>query len=108
MDLFDTRSAGKQKGKRGENLLASMAKEFFKFRTTTQGAISANSVEGMRLQSRIFTNTSTDPAKQSADHLKKIEDQNKSIVSAVQTVSRLLTWISGNGLKLAGVATKKY
>lgn len=91
----------------GGQFIGDLLKEFNQYRAT-QGAISANSVEGMRLQSRIFTNTSSDPAKQSADHLKKIEDQNKTIVNVVQNLSRLLTGISGNGLKLAGVATKKY
>ncbi len=92
----------------GGQFIGDLLKEFNQYRSTTQGAISANSVEGMRLQSRIFTNTSTDPAKQSADHLKKIEDQNKTIVNVVQNLSRQLTGISSNGLKLAGVATKKY
>ena len=110
MALFDEREkkATKNSEKRRDNLLSSMAKDFFQYRATTQGAVSADSVEGLRLQSRIFTNTPNDPAKQSASHLKTIENQNKTIVSAVQTLSRLVSSISGNGIKLSGVATRKY
>lgn len=82
--------------------LGNMLKDLFKYRTTVQSGVVADSTEGVRLSNRrFFFNSPGDPAKQSADHLKKIEDQNKTIVNVVQSLNSLVSGINSSGIKIA-------
>ena len=85
--------------------LGNMLKDLFKYRTTVQSGVVADSTEGVRLSNRrFFFNSPGDPAKQSADHLKKIEDQNKTIVNVVQSLNSLVSGINSGGIKIAAAS----
>lgn len=81
-----------------------MSKELFKFKETTQGAIFADSLQGVKLQSRVFMNTSApqnDPGKGIIDLRKEIKDIGRNM----QT---LLRNIVTNTAGMKNIQTKRY
>jgi hypothetical protein len=82
---FEERTKGKQ-NKRGKDqdketaaafgpaILGDLAKELSKFKATAQSAIDANSLEGLKLQSRRLTQAPEDWTKKTADGVAKIVD----------------------------------
>lgn len=87
-----------------------LAKEFAKIRQTSQGAVLANSMEGVRLQSRqLLSPTSGDPQKQSAQSLATLTTQGKEILKKMDVAIAAVVGTNANTMALAGVAgTKKF
>jgi hypothetical protein len=91
------------------SVLGSFYREAYKYRETAQEAIRSNSLENIRLQSRIFLNagvsTAENPAKQSAASLKKMEKQNTDMQQVITSVLRVLNGMSAN---LRNIGVKAY
>lgn len=68
-----------------------IADDIFRYRETTQSAILANSLEGIRLQSRQFINNS--PQMQ-------LVNQGKRTIALLEKVERSLTKMNQNGTAL--------
>lgn len=89
-------------------ITADIAKAIFKYRTTAQSAIDANSAEGWRLQSRrIATNAGTDPQLSAATSLKHLEQQITDTNAKLEEMKRELRALTSGGAKIT-VATRKY
>lgn len=86
------------------------AKEFSKLRQTSQGAVLANSMEGVRLQSRqLMSPTSGDPQKQSAQSLATLTTQGREILKKMDVAIAAVAGTKANTMALAGIAgTKKF
>lgn len=106
---------GPQKGGNGKApqvpLLATigkdLAQELFKYRSTAQGAIDANSLEGWRMQSRRIAYSSTDPQKESAQSLKHLEQMIATTERTLEAMRHDLNRLVAGGVPLS-VKTRKY
>ncbi len=81
-----------------------MSKELFKFKETTQGAVFADSLQGVKLQSRVFLNTTApqnDPGKGIVDLRKEIKDIGRNM-------QNLLRNIVTNTAGMKNIQTKRY
>ena len=83
-----------------------------KFAETAQNAVTSTSLEGLRLQGRIFTNTGVNladnPAKQSAASLKVIQVKLTAMEGRLNEVTAALSAISGNTRSLNGMKFHAY
>lgn len=86
----------------------SLSGELFKYRSTAQGAIDANSAEGWRLQTRRLTSADMgDPQKSSAESLKTVVKQGAETNQKLENLTRQLTALTSGGAKIT-VAARKY
>lgn len=78
--------------------MANISKEIFKFRASAQSAVLSNSVDAIRLQSRMLFNNANNPQV-------KLVEQGKKNVSSLENINRTLTNMnrSGTTLKLKAV-----
>jgi hypothetical protein len=84
--------------------LGDLSKEMFKFRATSQSAIMANSIEGMRLQSRQLLNTSVnDPMKQTEKNTKTMADKIIEVKRTLDNIARAVTTNGGNAINFTGI-----
>ena len=84
--------------------LGDLAKDMYKFRATSQSAIMANSIEGMRLQSRQLLNTSVnDPMKQTEKNTKTMADKITDVKRTLDNIARAVTSNSGSAMIFSGI-----
>lgn len=76
----DVKSATTATAAFGPAILGDLAKELSKFKATAQSAIDANSLEGLKLQSRKLTQAPEDWTKKTADGVAKIVDILKAFL----------------------------
>lgn len=74
--------------------MANILKEIFKFRASAQSAVLSNSVEAIRLQSRMLFNNANNPQV-------KLVEQGKRSVSLLERMDRTLTNMSRGGSTLS-------
>lgn len=103
---------GPQKGKEGAPLFgvslgADLAKELFKYRSTAQSAIDANSAEGWRLRTRRLTDPGANPQLSAANSLKHLEQQITDTNTKLEEMKRELRALTSGGAKIT-VSAKKY
>lgn len=92
----------------GPALLGDLAKELNRYRSTAQGAIDANSLEGWRMQTRRLTASDMgDPQKSSAESLKRVVAQSEKTNQKLDNISRQVASLVSGGAKLT-VAARKY
>ena len=115
--MFDKQYIDKALPKQPEQPKPSMAtnwgdfaKEFAKIRQTSQNAVLANSMEGMRLQSRMLMSPkSTDPAKRTADGIDTLKKQGEKMLDKMDAAIAAVVATNANTAALAGFGgTKKF
>ena len=74
----------------------SIASEIGKFQVTAQAAIDANSVEGMRLESRRFINNFQLPKNEELAHVKTIDSNVKQVVANLNILNSSITGMVRN------------
>lgn len=118
LDRFKKRSAAKENKRKskeqeevasfGPAILGDLAKELYKYRSTAQSAIDANSLEGWRLQTRRMANVDmADPQKSSAESLKTVVKQGAETNQKLDNLSRQVAALVTGGAKVT-VAARKY
>ena len=74
----------------------SIASEIGKFQVTAQAAIDANSIEGMRLESRRFINNFQLPKDETLAHVKTIDGNVKQMVANLNILNSSITGMVRN------------
>ena len=87
-----------------------LAREFAKIRKTSQSAVLANSLEGMRMQSRMLLSPEMgDPQKRSAKSLETLTNQGKEMLNKMDSALAALTGVKSNTAAFAGISgTKRF
>ena len=82
-----------------------IANEQFKYRSTLQGSVESGSVEAVRLQSRMLTNTNTSPAAKAASGIQILVEQGKTLDQRLQTLSGQVNQLVASTRTTAGALT---